>query len=610
MTVAVLVRDPSAGNDAAARLDAVERRARLLTDTAADGILTTDAAGAIVGWNPAATRLFGLTAEQVRGMTLGDVLVPPEGVRVDPEDPDRDAAWLALAGQTTRAAGRRADGSTFPIELSLASYEDDGATFHTAFVRDISARLAAEVRAQEHEARYQSLVEHLPGVVYRCKVGRWAPVTYISPHLETMLGYRPEEWVGVVGIWEEHIHPEDLQRVLAEDEAEAAGPTEAAMRSEDREYRMRTRDGREIWVRDHADLERDADGIAVAWNGFLTDVTERKHLESELLRLAFHDPLTGLANRALLNDRATHAVARFQREPGMLGMVMIDVDDFKRVNDAHGHDAGDRLLVAVAERLRACVRADATIARLGGDEFAILLEGITDDAAALVVAQRVVRAFDKPLRIDGATLSTRVSAGVAVDVAGTRDAAWLMRSADTAMYEAKRLGKGRWQAYDPAAHLASAKRLVLENELRRAVDRKQFALVYQPITDLATGAIVGTEALIRWNHPTRGLVGPVEFISVLESTGMIEPVGRWVVDEACRQAATWAHQLPSLQWTSVNVSPAQLRSDDFYALCPGGDRRARARAIPPDAGGHREPGARRLRRRPSSGCTPCARWAS
>jgi diguanylate cyclase (GGDEF)-like protein len=249
----------------------------------------------------------------------------------------------------------------------------------------------------------------------------------------------------------------------------------------------------------------------------------------------------------------------------MLAMLMIDVDDFKRVNDAHGHDAGDRMLVAVAERLKECVRADATIARLGGDEFAILLEGLTDDAAALVVAQRVVRAFDRPLRIEGATVPGRVSVGVAVDVTGKRPASWLLRSADTAMYEAKRLGKGRWRAYDPAAHLASAKRLVLENELRRAVDRKQFVLAYQPITDLRTGDIVGSEALIRWNHPTKGLVLPGEFISVLEATGLIEPVGRWVVDEAVRQAAHWQGTLPSLAWTSVNVSSAQLRSDDFYA---------------------------------------------
>ena len=580
------MRDAAAGSDAAARLDAVERRARLLTDTAADGVLTTDAVGRIVGWNPAATRLFGLTEEQVRGLTLGDVLVAPDGAPSPPDGVDRDAGWLALAGATTRAEGRRADGSTFPIELSIARYEDDGPTLHTAFIRDITERLATETRAA---ARVPLPGPHRapPGRHLPLQAGPLGPDDYISPASRTILGYDPEEWIGVPGIWEEHIHPQDLQRVLAEDEAEGrprrGRPPVRGSRVPDADA-----DGREIWVRDHADLERDGDGVAVAWNGFLTDMTERKHLESELLRLAFHDPLTGLANRALLNDRVAHAVDRNEREPGMLGMLMIDVDDFKRINDAHGHDAGDRMLVAVAERLRACVRADATIARLGGDEFAILLEGITDDAAALVVAQRVVRAFDKPLRIDGATLSTRVSAGVAVDITGARDAAWLMRSADTAMYEAKRLGKGRWQAYDPAAHLASAKRLVLENELRRAVDRRQFALVYQPITHLATGVIVGTEALIRWNHPTRGLVGPVEFISVLESTGLIEPVGRWVVDEACRQAAAWAHRSPPCMDVRERLArPAEEQR--VLRLRPGSDRGARAGSVPADARGHREP---------------------
>ena len=532
--------------------DEIERRARLLTDAAADAVIGTDDAGRIVGWNPAATRLFGLSEELALGSPIGDLLA------------DDDSGRPAHDGSPVRIAGRRADGSSFPAELSIATYEDGGRAWHTAFVRDITERLAAEALAAEHESRYRDLVERLPGVIYRARVGRWAPVSYVSPHLRTLLGYDPDEWIGVPGIWEEHIHPADLERVLTEDEIEAAAPA-GTVRGEDREYRMRTRDGREIWVRDHADLERDDSGAPVAWNGFLADITERKHLESELLRLAFHDPLTGLANRALLNDRVAHAIARHQREPGMLAMLMADVDDFKRVNDAHGHDAGDRMLVAVAERLKECVRADATIARLGGDEFAILLEGVTDDAAALVAAQRVVRAFDRPLRIEGATISGRVSVGVAVDVTGKRPASWLLRSADTAMYEAKRLGKGRWQAYDPAAHLASARRLVLESELRRAVDRKQFVLAYQPVIDLRSGEVVGSEGLIRWSHPTRGIVHPGEFVSILESTGLIEPVGRWVVDEACRQAAAWAATLPSMAWVSVNVSAAQLRSDAFFA---------------------------------------------
>ncbi len=536
---------------AAAGQHEARRRSRLLTDAAADAVIGADDSGAIVSWNPAATRLFGISEARALGTPLHELLADD-----GPGRPAHD-------GAPVRIACRRTGGSTFQAELSIASYEDAGRIWHTAFIRDITERLATETRAAEHESRYRNLVEHLPGVIYRAKVGRWAPILYISPRIRTLLGYEAEEWIGIPGIWEEHIHPADLERVLAVDEAESSAPI-GAPGGEDREYRMRRRDGREIWVRDHADLERDADGTPVAWNGFLTDVTERKHLESELLRLAFHDPLTGLANRALLNDRVAHAVRRNEREPGMLGMLMVDVDDFKRINDAHGHDAGDRMLVAVAERLKACVRADATIARLGGDEFAILLEGLTDDAAARGVAQRVVRAFDRPLRIEGATVSGRVSVGVAVDITGMRSASWLMRSADTAMYEAKRLGKARWQAYDPAAHLASAKRLVLENELRRAVDRKQFLLVYQPVTDLRTGEIVGSEALIRWNHPTRGIVPPAEFISILESTGLIEPVGRWVVDEACRQAAVWQQTMPSLAWTSVNVSAAQLTSDAFY----------------------------------------------
>jgi diguanylate cyclase (GGDEF)-like protein/PAS domain S-box-containing protein len=550
--VCLTVRDATNETLAAARLAASERQARLLTESAIDAVVGADEHGLVVSWNAAAARLFGWTEDEARGLTL-DALVPPSA-------PGADAAWRHVAGRTERVAARRRDGSSFEADLAVAAYEDDGRTWYTAFLRDATERAEAERRAAASEARYRSLVEHLPGVVYAARVGRWAPIEYASPQLAEILGYEPDEWVGIAGRWEEHIHPDDLARVLADDEWDEHGgqPPRPA-----REYRMHRRDGREIWVRDNVVLDHDDAGRPTRWHGYVTDITERKRLEAELVRLAFHDPLTGLANRALLNDRVAHAFGRSEHEPGLVGMLLIDIDDFKRVNDAHGHEVGDQLLLAVARKLRETVRGGATIARLGGDEFAILVEGLTEEATALAVAQRLVTAFAEPFRIDGLQLAARVSIGVAVDITKKRSPGWLLRAADLAMYDAKRLGKGRWSVYDPQAHLASARRVVLESELRRAVERQQFILHYQPVRDLRSGEVVGSEALLRWNHPKRGLVGPTELIPTLESSGLIAEVGRWVVDEACRQAATWAVEVPSLQWTAVNVSAAQLRGDSF-----------------------------------------------
>ncbi len=550
--VSLTVRDATAETLATARLAASERRSRLLMESAIDAVVSADDHGRVVGWNPAAARLFGWAGDEARALTIDDLMTPTTEIG--------DATWHALAGRLLRVIARRGDGSQFEAEAAVADYEDDGRTWYTVFLRDVTERAAAERRAAESEARYRSLVEHLPGVVYAAGVGRWAPIEYASPQLLELLGYDPAEWVGIPGMWEEHIHPDDLRRVLADDEPEV--PRDGTGRP-DREYRMRRRDGREIWVRDHSVLDTGGDGAPVRWHGYLTDITERKRLEAELVRLAFHDPLTGLANRALLNDRVAHALARAERESGLVAMLLIDVDDFKRINDAHGHEVGDRLLVAVARRLRETVRTGATIARLGGDEFAVLIEGLADEASAVAIAQRVVTAFDEPFKIEGLQLGARVSLGVAADITRKRSPAWLLRAADLAMYEAKGMGKARWRLYDAQSHLASARRVVLESELRRAVERQQFLLHYQPVRDFRSGEIVGSEALLRWNHPKRGIVGPTEIIPTLEATGLIGEVGRWVVDEACRQAAEWATRLPSIHWTAVNVSAAQLRGDTF-----------------------------------------------
>ena len=550
--VSLTVRDVTTETLASARLAASERRWRLLMESAIDAVVCADDQGHVVDWNPAAARVFGWSADEARALGLDDLLVP-----------DGDSAgtgWRSAPGQLLRLRAPRGDGSTFAAEATVADYGDEGRTWYTVFLRDVTERAEAERRAVESEARYRSLVEHLPGVVYTSGVGRWAPFEYASPQLSALLGYRPEEWVGIPGMWEEHIHPDDLRRVLSDN---AADLDVAGRARPDREYRMRRRDGREIWVLDHSVLEPDPSRAPRRWHGYLTDITERKRLEAELVRLAFHDPLTGLANRALLNDRVAHALARINRESGLVAMLLIDLDDFKRINDAHGHEVGDRLLVAVARRLREALRSGATIARLGGDEFAILAEGVADEAAAAAIAQRLIAAFDEPFKLEGLQLGVRVSVGVAVDITRQRTPAWLLRAADLAMYEAKGLGKGRWRLYDPQTHLASARRVVLEGELRRAVERRQFLLYYQPVRDFRTGEIVGSEALLRWNHPKRGIVGPTEIIPTLEATGLIGDVGRWVMDEVCRQAAEWTTTLPSIRWTAVNVSAAQLRGDAF-----------------------------------------------
>jgi diguanylate cyclase (GGDEF)-like protein/PAS domain S-box-containing protein len=499
-------------------------------------VISADDAGRVVGWNPAAGRIFN-----------GGSTPPPETTLDDLLASDVRGGWRGLAGLVGCITARRCDGSIFEAEASVAASVDDNRTMYTVFVRDVTEHAAAGRRAVETEAKYRSVVEHLPGVVYAAPVGRWAPMAYLSPPLADLLGYAPGELVGVPGAWQEHMHPDDRERVLAEAEADVAA--RRATRPV-REYRMRRRDGREIWVRDQSILEVDADGSPVGWHGFVTDITERKQLEAELVRLAFHDPLTGLANRALLNDRIGNAMARSERETGLVAMLLIDLDDFKLVNDAHGHEVGDDLLVAVARRLRETLRPGSTIARLGGDEFAILVEGLGDQTEAWTIAQRVVALHqDREF--------------VAVDTGRRRSASWLLRAADLAMYEAKALGKGRWSAYNPEAHLASTRRHVLELELRRAVEQGQFVLHYQPVRDMKTTQIVGTEALLRWNHPKRGLTLPGQFIPLLEYTGLIEVVGRWVVNEVCRQAAVWQATLPSLQWTAVNVSAVQLRSRTF-----------------------------------------------
>ena len=293
---------------------------------------------------------------------------------------------------------------------------------------------------------------------------------------------------------------------------------------------------------------------------FVRDLSERKRFEGQLASQALHDRLTGLPNRVLLRDRVEHALARAGRRGASVALLIADIDRFKVVNESLGHDGGDRLLVAVAERLTELLRPGDTVARMGGDEFALLCEDIAGYPEAAGIASRVVGAFDKPFHVQGNDLSLTASVGVAVGALEGPAPELLLRDADVAMYRAKAGGRDRYEVFDETMLADATERLSVENDLRRGIAQGQLRLYYQPIVHLDTGAIAGFEALVRWQHPARGLLPPLEFIPTAEQTGLIVPLGRYVLAEACRQAAEWTDARSSGEQLrmSVNVSAKQL----------------------------------------------------
>jgi diguanylate cyclase (GGDEF)-like protein len=323
-------------------------------------------------------------------------------------------------------------------------------------------------------------------------------------------------------------------------------------------------------------LSRWMDGAEEFYTGIVRDVTQQKSLEAQLAHQAFHDSLTGLANRALFRDRVSQAVSRGSRRGILPAVLFIDIDNFKSVNDGISHEAGDGLLRVVALRLSEAIRTSDTCARVGGDEFAVLVEAngsrsVVSDAAH--IAERIFDALRVPCDVNGSEIVVGVSIGIAVARVGDDDAD-LLRNADLAMYRAKSRGKGRYEVFEPAMHQAVRKRLELETELRRWIeqavngkssngDRPPFVIHYQPIATMSTGYVSKVEALVRWDHPRRGLVAPMEFIPIAEEMGLIVPLGRWILREACRQTRAWQRAyatsgLPQEIGVTVNLSARQL----------------------------------------------------
>ena len=307
------------------------------------------------------------------------------------------------------------------------------------------------------------------------------------------------------------------------------------------------------------------EGTPARMVGICWDITDRREIEAQLVQQALHDHLTGLPNRALLIDRLTQVVAGLQRHPGTVAVLFIDVDRFKNINDSLGHEAGDDVLIALARRFVAAIRPEDTVARFGGDEFVVLCPGVDGLAAALDIAARLQEVVAQPMSVRGSEIVVSISTGVHTSTSAADRPGTLLRDADAAMYRAKRDGRARTVVFDEAMRTEAIGRLDTEIELRRAIASDQLDVHYQPLIDIATGALTGVEALARWQHPTRGSVPPTEFIAIAEETGLIVPLGEWVLDRACRQLHHWQYQHPDRHdlVMSVNLSGVQLRQPDL-----------------------------------------------
>src|SRR5581483_1999131 len=390
---------------------------------------------------------------------------------------------------------------------------------------------------------------------------------YFSERWKQMLGFEDHELPNVVQSWLGRVHPDDLPVLQAQMQLHLEGQTPHF----ECEYRILEQGGTYRWMLGRAMAVRNIDNVAYRIAGSQTDITERKLAVEELLQAAFHDSLTGLPNRMLFMDRLTGAANRAKRKDYQIAVLFIDLDRFKMINDTMGHEMGDAVLVEIGRRLEGCVRPGdtvarlgSTVARLGGDEFTVLVERISDVADAVRIASRILEVVKQPLLVDGQEVMTTASIGVATSTTGFERPEDLLRDADAAMYRAKKMGKARYEVCDRQMHEHALERLHIERDLHGVIDRDELRVVYQPVVALADEKVIGFEALIRWEHPTRGTLNPDDFITIAESANLIHPITLWTMGRALRQLQQLREDENARELTmSVNVSGRDFGYADF-----------------------------------------------
>lgn len=539
-----------------------EEKYRGIFENAVEGIYQSGTDGRFLSANPALARILGYDSpmqliHSVKDASK-DVYADPDAFRRLREQLERDGDVKDFESRVKR----RDKSEIWVSENAHAVRSSQGKTlFYEGTVEDVTKRRRTQDALRRSEERYALAAAGSNGGLWEWDLREQK--MYYSPRWAQIMGMdagllegRPEEWF-------DRVHPRDSDLLRQEIASHLAGQAPHF----ECEFRILHSDGAYRWVLSRGMMRVGEDGNPDRMAGSLEDITQRKRAEEQLMQGALYDSLTGFPNRALFLDRLRRAIQRSQKSPGgqYVGVLHLDIDRFKLINDSLGHEAGDELILAVGRALEDSLHARDTLARLGGDEFAILMEGYQDLNVFPRMAERIVQRLSQPIRIRSQEVFVSLSIGIAVSERQQDHPDDLLRDAETAMYRAKSQGKGRHVVFNQGMHEFAAAHLQLETSLRRAVEREEFRVYYQPILEIATGAVAGFEALVRWQNPEKGIVNPAVFIPLAEETGLIVEIGRYVLRESCRQFVEWRNKCPRAQdlFISVNLSVRQFTLPDI-----------------------------------------------
>ncbi|HEV8433149.1 MAG TPA: EAL domain-containing protein [Thermoanaerobaculia bacterium] len=536
-----------------------EQRLRQLIASALDAVVTIDSQTTILEWNPQAEVIFGFTARQMIGRTFPPSMLEERDFRMIQRllARSRNAPKKSTVRRRIETIARGANGHPFPIEMTIEQVGSGSDQLFTAFIRDISERKRSQHELEQRERRFRTIFEK-----------SWSGVALLDANLRfsfaasstsNILGYNESDLVGQALL--DFVHPRERAAAQRLFESLAATATKEAHG----ELRFRHKNGTWVWLEGFAqNLLHEPSVTAIVLN--YRDVTQRRLTEKQLEYRAHYDALTGLPNRVLFRDRVVNGLAQAHRNHRGLAIMYLDLDHFKLVNDGLGHSFGDALLAAVASRLQQSLRSSDTISRIGGDEFAILINDATDSNAIASIARKLLDTLAQPFRIDDHDLYVTSSVGISIYPSDGADFETLVKCADAAMYRAKELGRNQAQLFTPSMNERYVHRLAIEQHLHQALERGELELYYQPIYDRIRRCIVSVEALLRWNDPQRGVVPPGEFISLAEETGLILPIGDWVIRSAAAQTRRWRDEGLGDLRVSFNISAHQLQQAEFISV--------------------------------------------